>query len=685
MRTRVAADEVNFESASTEVLASHRAPRVPRADVLLVEDDRDYSGMVRALLEQSGEVSFAVDHVESLAEATSLLAKKHYDLVVSDLRLSDSSGRDTISKVLLSAGGTAVIVLTGDEDEQLALEAVGWGAQDYVVKHRGTTWSLLRSIRFAIARGALLRKLEAQAEELRSRQSELEAIFEGTLSPMVLVNAAGRIVQVNHAAAQYARESQDSLIGSHFGVSLRCARLDGSPPCGAGTLCDDCVIRRSIDDTLASGNIHERVETRMSVASADPTERIVEFTTSLVRAAGENRALLCFDDVTERRTAEQRFREAQRMDAVGRLAGGVAHDFNNALTTIRSYCSFLSKAVANDRQSLEDLREIRETTERAAQLTRQLLAFSGRQTIRPVVLDVNEVVAGFEKLLRRVIGERVMLETKLRDDLGVISVDPGQIEQVLINLVVNAKEAMPDGGVITVETSPATAAEARGAGVDHAEGEYVRISVRDAGTGMSADCRAHAFEPFFTTKTSGKGLGLAIVHGIVRQNGGGVTIESTLGQGTTLHVLLPQAKPAPRMPISARLRAASSRTDVGVLLVENDETVRKTTGRLLRTVGYDVTEVSSPGDALLRAEMRAESIDVVLVDVVTPLMSGDELVRRLRAMRPHVAVVFMSGHGGESPEIGAALQPGVELLQKPFSEDALFASVEAVLTPLGNG
>jgi len=387
------------------------------------------------------------------------------------------------------------------------------------------------------------------------------------------------------------------------------------------------------------------------------------------------------EDVTGVKRLEQQFFQAQKMEAVGRLAGGIAHDFNNLLTVITSYSELLLEDLGADDPKRDDVAQIRKASESAAALTRQLLAFSRQQVLQPQVLDLNETVAGTEKLLKRLIGEDVQLATVLAPDLGRAVVDPGQLEQIIMNLAVNARDAMPEGGRLTIETAnmDMDAAYVQ----DHPParaGRYVMLAVSDTGTGMDASTQAHIFEPFFTTKASGKGtgLGLATVYGIVKQSGGFIWVYSELGHGTTMKIYFPWAgEPAER-----GAAAPASRPRPGtetVLVVEDAPSVRSVIRQALERYGYTVLEAPDGETALQLAAKHHGPIHLLLTDVVMPGVSGRQLADRLVHLRPGVKVLYASGYTDDAILHHGMLEPGIAYLQKPFTRDALALKVRALL------
>jgi signal transduction histidine kinase/ActR/RegA family two-component response regulator len=380
----------------------------------------------------------------------------------------------------------------------------------------------------------------------------------------------------------------------------------------------------------------------------------------------------------ERKKLEEQFRHAQKMEAVGRLAAGVAHDFNNLLTAIIGYTELMQRLLPEGSPAMRDSGEVLDAAERAAALTRQLLLFSRQQVQEPRVFDLNHLVSNTDRLLRRLIGTDVDLRTALAADLAPIKADPGQIEQVLMNLAVNARDAMPSGGRLTIETSNVEVDPHYHSALP--PGRYVVLSVADSGCGMSPETQSRIFEPFFTTKEVGKGtgLGLSTVHGIVQQGGGHVEVSSELGVGTVFKVFLPSAAAGAALEDRAE-RELPTRGHETVLVVDDDPHVRNVVVRMLRHGGYAVLEAAEPGDAMSCAHEHAARIDVILTDVMLPAMNGPELARGLRRLHPEAKVLFMSGYTDHAILHQGLLGSDAAYLPKPFTAEALLRQIRKLL------
>ncbi|HVZ32795.1 MAG TPA: ATP-binding protein [Polyangiaceae bacterium] len=408
---------------------------------------------------------------------------------------------------------------------------------------------------------------------------------------------------------------------------------------------------------------------------------------------GELAVYCAVRDVTDRHVAqrdqeslEAQLRQSQKMDAVGRLAGGVAHDFNNLLTVIITHCGFLLSDLPQHTQAHDDASHIQMAARRAAELTQRLLAFSRQQVLTPTVLDLNAVLRDLEPVLVSLLGEGIEVESALHPAPLRLKVDRAQLEQIILNLVVNARDAMPNGGKLQLVTgSVELDAEYVRAHPGASEGAHVAFGVRDTGVGMSDEVLARIFEPFFTTKEQGKGtgLGLSTVYGIVNQSGGSIHVESRLGFGTTFEIFFRHASEPERREPSVRPASKLTPIEATILVVEDEEGVRRGVQRILKHAGYQVLVAADPAQAIAIVEDYEGKLDLLLTDVVMPMMTGAELAERVLAMREGIKVLYMSGHAREALDPQRIGDHGVEFLQKPFTRQSMLSKVHAVLAPDG--
>jgi two-component system, cell cycle sensor histidine kinase and response regulator CckA len=389
------------------------------------------------------------------------------------------------------------------------------------------------------------------------------------------------------------------------------------------------------------------------------------------------------EDVTERKSLEEQFRQTQKMEAVGQLAGGVAHDFNNLLTIINGYSELLLSRLGTDDPERELVEQIRAAGWRSAELTRQLLVFSRKRIVAARPVDLNKVIADVEAMLMRIIGEDIQLTSNLSAQPCIVRADAGRIEQVVMNLAVNARDAMPEGGELAIRTERVELDETYAARYLRGRpGNYVLLMVSDTGSGMSEEVKSHLFEPFFTTKgpERGTGLGLAVVHGIVRDCGGHIEVESQVGYGTTFRIYLPEAgRPATSVPAPAAVQPASRGGGETILLVEDNDPLRALTSHILTRQGYFVLEAVDGVGGMRVATGYTEPMDLLATDIVMPSVGGRQLAEQLHLRHPETKVLYLSGYTDEAAERHGVIQEEVDFLEKPFAPEALIAKIREVL------
>ena len=539
--------------------------------------------------------------------------------------------------------------------------------------NRIALWALLFGVLLIAGVGGVvslqLYRREAAEARLRHTQRLLLAVMDGTSDAIFVKGLAGHYELINRAGAAALGAAPHDIVGRDDAVLLD----EASAAIAAAR-------ERAV---LVSGEATTADETLTPRTTRQP--RLWNTTRGILRNE-RGQAIGIFGiarDVTERQRLEEQMRQSQKLEAVGQLAGGIAHDFNNLLAAITSLADLMLMDDGLGEPHREDARDIRRAAEQAAGLTRQLLAYSRRQVLRPQLLNVNGALAEDERLLRRTIGEHIDLQFVLDPAVKPVLVDPGQLSQVALNLAINARDAMPGGGRLTFETANVTlGAEyaAQHAGV--APGDYLQLAVTDTGHGMDGDTRQRIFEPFFTTKSGrgGTGLGLATVQGIVAQSGGHIWVYSEPGRGTTFKVYFPVAaeSAAPAEPIAVVAAARLSGAET-VLVCEDAELVRQVAARILRQSGYTVLEAAYAGSALDMARTYAGAIDLLLTDMVMPQMGGDQLAAKMKALRPDLRVVYMSGYADRAVVHQGVLASGVNFLAKPFAHDDLLRKVRSAL------
>lgn len=492
--------------------------------------------------------------------------------------------------------------------------------------------------------------------------SDLETTLEQMREGFQLIDRDFKYLYLNPAAAAQGRRARGELVGRTM------------TECYPGIEQTElfALLRRCMGERTPA-----TMENRFTYP--DGTSRVFELR---IQPVDPGVAILSID-VTHGKNLENQLRHAQKMEAVGRLAGAVAHDFNNVLSVVLAYADLALGTLATEEPLRADVFEIKRAGERAAALTRQLLTFSRQQVAEPRVLDLNTLLAGIERMLRRLIGADVRLTMLTSSTLGRILADPGLVEQIIMNLVVNARDAMPRGGKLTIETSDVRLDEAYA--VEHfgvTPGDYVMVAVSDTGIGMNKDTQARIFEPYFTTKEKdkGTGLGLATVFGIVQQCRGHIWLYSEPGVGTTFRIYFPRTDaPAAVGPASSSPPGPLEGGTETILLVENDEAVRAVARRMLRKAGYHVLEASNGGEALLLCEQHPATIHLLLSDVVLPLMSGRTLAARVVPLRPGMRVLFMSGYSDQAAVHHGTVESGAAFLAKPLTPESLLRKVREVL------
>jgi len=691
-----------------------------KTHILLVEDEKAHAELIRRAFEsQANEVSLTI--ASTLAEARRYIADELPDLVITDLLLPDGRGTE-----LLPADKEEIIfpvvIMTSYGDEQVAVGTMKAGALDYVVKSEAALAAMPRIIeRVQREWGYILERRRAQ-QETRRRNRELTLLNQVIAASATSLEAENILEKVcrelargfdlPYTAAILLNEVQTTAtvvaedihkeLSSRLHTAIPLAQaptlqylLDNKVPLVVNNTRDDPKLAPLYDYLARYGRasilslpllIGDRLIGSLELETIEPrlfSAEEVKLAWNVADQVAGALARVRLDE--ERRRLENQYHQAQKMEAVGLLAAGIAHDFNNLLTAINGFAELMQRQINPTHPHQKYIGNILQSGHRAADLVRQLLAFSRKQIIKPKVLNLNIHVSNMEKMLRRIIGEDIELKTYLAPELWPVKVDPAQIEQIVVNLAVNARDVMPDGGQLIVETANVTVDDiyaARHVGLE--SGEYVLLTVSDTGWGMTEETKSHIFEPFFTTKEMGKGtgLGLATVFGIVKQSEGDIQVDSAPGQGTTFRVYLPRVSEAATTSdeLSQEDTVLPKGTET-ILLVEDEEAVRKLATNLLRQQGYTVLEASNGEEALQLVQERnpRPEIQLLITDVVMPKMGGWVLANQLEKIYPHLRVLFVSGYTDNTIARQAVLDPGVILLQKPFSPITLAHKIREML------
>ena len=634
--------------------------------VLLVEDNPRDAKLVIAVLKRSG-YCLTIDTVTSLASFQEQLERSDREVILADYNLRDWTALEALQALKNSGRDIPFIVVTGTLGDEAAVEVIQRGASDYVLKDRLAR--LPSAIQRALEEKTLREERKESEKALRASEAAFRGLFESAPDAIVLVNEDGRITLVNAHAESIFGYARKELIGKP--VEMLLPERFRERHIGHRTAFQaNPTIRRM------------GVGIELFALRKDGVEIPVEVTLSPLRTNEHTEILSIIRDVSERKQLELQLSQSQKMEAIGTLAGGVAHDFNNHLGVIIGYSELLLDRLPPGDPLRKSATMIREAGQRSASLTRQLLAFSRRQIFEPKVLDLNAVVSDIDSMLRPLIGEDVELVTLLDPSLGKLRADPAQVDQIIMNLAVNARDAMPHGGRLILQTSNADLDEAYAS--KHATvkpGHYVMLAVSDNGTGMDKQTQEQIFEPFFTTKEKGQGtgLGLSMVYGIVKQSGGYIWVYSELGQGTTFKIYLPRmdedVADASAEPV---LRPASTGQEI-VLVVEDEGMLRELFCEFLRESGYTVLAAGTGEEAVEISSRHQGPIHLLLTDAVMPGIRGRELAHSLEQRRPDMKVLFVSGYTDDSVLRSGLVQPGTAFLQKPFSRGALTRKVRAVL------
>ena len=650
--------------------------------IVHLEDDPNDKLLIHAAL-LGEDIACDVVHVSTREDFVQELQGRDLDLILSDYALPSFDGLTALALARRYRPEVPFILISGTMGEDAAIESLRNGATDYVLKDRLSRLApaVRRAVQEASERGA--RKSVEQT--LQAERQFLHALLDSLDSGVVACDENGVLTLLNRAARELHGLPAEPLPPEQWASHYQLYESDGKTPLSM----QDIPLHRALKGErfrLSEITIRDQDgKTRRVQCGGQP---IVD---DKSRKLG---AVVAMRDVTELRELERQFRQAQKMEAMGRLAAGVAHDFNNLLTVISGYCQLARRRVQPGIALSRELDAIAQAGDRAAELTRQLLAFSRQQVLEPRTLDLNRVIGDVEKMLRRLIGRDIELVFEPTRPLGSIHADAGQIEQVLMNLIVNARDAMPNGGRIVIQTADVELAPTqipdRPKGGPKSEeplstasaSPFVVLRVSDSGSGMDPETASRIFEPFFTTKDAGHGtgLGLSTVHGIVTQSGGHVGVRSELGRGTTFEVFFPRASGARDSLERPKAPAEAGGGTETILVVDDDAALRGLVGEILGLHGYSVVEAGGGEAALEILKDEARPIDAMITDVIMPRLGGRRLMQLLPTFRATTPILLISGYLGEDIDtLGASLGDRVAFLHKPFAPEVLLAKLRELL------
>ena len=639
--------------------ADFRGPADPRGSILVVEDDPAHADAMARALEVVSD-RYRVRFATSLAEGRLAIAAESPLIVLCDLNLADGKAFDLLPGPHQRAP-FPLLVLTSHGDERTAVQSIRSGAADYVVKSKDTFSELPRTIERALRDFRLTEERSRAEQALRESEERFRVLFAAAPDACLIHDLRGRVLDANLASQELFGLRRAALLRAHWN--------------DLGILGDDAGAQAGRLESQRSGRATGPEALHLLRGGGRRID--LELRTVPIQLFGEVMVLATAQDVSLRRQAEQarhrleeQLHHALKMEAIGRLAGGIAHDFNNMLTAISGYADLLLRREEVESSRSAGLTEILNAAHRASGLTNQLLAFSRKQIITPVALDLNAALEHSMRMIERLIGEDIDLSFDPLPELHYVCVDPNQIEQVVINLAINARDAMPQGGQLRVQTRNQTVQAYALPHIDARAGDYVVLSVEDDGCGMSPETLGRLFEPFFTTKELGRGtgLGLSIIYGAIKQNGGFILVTSGLDRGSRFDIYLPRTTELPESVTVAQRDGGPSGHE-RVLLVEDDPAVRDVAAQFLRNCGYEVIVAGNATDAIELA--RTAPVELLVTDVILPMLNGRQLFERIREFVPDVGVVFMSGYTDDVIAPHGVLDAGVVFVEKPFRQETL--------------
>jgi PAS domain S-box-containing protein len=637
--------------------------------ILVVEDDDGLRRLIQKRLERK---KFKVEALGTGEDALARLMSHPDVLLLLDYKLPDMTGRELIENLIANGYSVPFVIITGHGDERIAVEMMKLGARDYLVKDQ-TLLEVLPQVMEQIHTQIITqKKLSRVKKALHESEERFKMLFnrgtDAIFVQEIIKGGYGNFIEVNEIACQrlgYTREEllQMSMKNIEISVNTNTNQQRTALLTNNGTIGKQHQLYEAIQVTKQGKQI------------------CVENNSHFIDLEGKP-AILCISrDITQRKQLEEQLRQSQKMEAIGKLAGGIAHDFNNLLTAIMGYTELILVKLETDSPHRENLEEIRYAGKRASSLTQQLLAFSRKQVLKPKILDLNQVVMGMERMLERLIGEDIHLNSQLEPQPDKIKADTSQMEQIILNLTVNAVDAMPNGGTLTIKTQNKMIPDhADNLPADSRPGNFVCLSFHDSGEGIDKKVIPRIFEPFFTTKAKGTGLGLSVVYGIVKQHNGWVNVHSEAGGGTTFSVHFPALASGEEENLEQELSLMEFGGNGEKILFLEDETgVREISAKALRDYGYKVMEAVNAHQAHKILEKQKGNFHLVVIDIVLPDKSGIQLTENIQSLYPNIKILLTSGYGDHRSHWTDAVKKGIPFLQKPYSLVDLLKIIKEIM------
>jgi two-component system cell cycle sensor histidine kinase/response regulator CckA len=633
-----------------------------RTTILVVEDNIGLRHLIQKRLQRE---HFNVEVVDSGQEALTRLKARQDVILLLDYKLPDMTGKELIELLTNKKRTIPFVVMTGHGDERIAVEMMKLGARDYLVKDHSLLEVLPQIMEQVFTQVSTEKKLSQVSQALHESEERFKLLFNSGTDAIFVQEMKngipGSLIEVNDIACQRLGYTREELLR----MSLNRIEFHEDPDM-------ECFLK---EKPLTQRHLlYEAVQVTRSGEQIS-----VENNAHLIDLAGESAVLFISRDITQRKQLEDQLRHAQKMEAIGKLAGGVAHDFNNLLTAIMGYSELMLIKMGQKNPYRKIINEIKKASERAASLTQQLLAFSRKQILKPRILNLNRVVDSMGKMLKRIIGEDIQLIIQLPKRPWKVKADSGQLEQIIVNLSVNAVDAMPGGGILTIKTENKKISEDESRLLPSSRpGNFVRLSISDNGQGIDKKIISHIFEPFFTTKKSGTGLGLSVVYGIVKQHNGWIHVDSDGGKGTTFTIYFPASTADKEERVEqSTLPLEFTGNGERILFIEDEGGVRKVAAKALLDYGYRVSEAATAREGL--EIFKKERFHLVVSDIVLPDKNGIELTNEIYIRQPDIKIILTSGYVDQRAHWPEVIAKGIPFLQKPYSMGDLLELVRSLL------